>query len=259
MLPSLQERRVIELLGHFECNEREAEIYMQCLSMEPSSVQELARRMKMNRFTVHSACEQLIQKGLLCETRRGKRRLLAAEPPDVLFRLMERQKKEWEEMESTVDYGVKLLQSLLPVQQWKPTVRAYEGVEGYKQMLEETMTARGDVLVFSNVQLLSELVGPAYLLSYIRKRGRKGIPSRLIFPVCPFAARLEPRKAEYRMTIRYLPKGVSWHSGIFAWNDCIALLSYTQNHLTCTIVENPDIAHFFRTIIFEMCWKQAAD
>jgi len=258
MLTAAEKNRITALLRNLGCNDREAEIYLQCLSMEPASVQEIARRMGTNRFTVHSAVEQLIQKGLLYETRKGKRRLIAAEEPTVLFRLIERKKNEIEQLSGNVEYAAKLLTSLLPEKAWQPSVRFYEGVDGYKKMLEETFSAKGDVLVFSNVQLLSGLVGPDYLEGYIRKRGRRGIHSRLIFPVCPFAEHVRKKAKEYRMDIRYLPEGVLWKSGIFAWNDCLALLSYTQNKLTCTIVENPDIAHFFRTIIFEMCWKQAA-
>lgn len=257
MLTAAEKNRIVALLQRFDCNNREAEIYLQCLSMEPSSVQEIARKMSTNRFTVHSSIEQLIVKGLLFETRKGKRRLIAAEEPSVLFRLIERKKREIDQMTGNVEYAAKLLTSLLPEKAWKPSVRLYEGIDGYKKMLEETLQAKNDVLVFSNVQLLSSLVGPEYLEGYMRKRGRKKIQSRLIFPICPFAEYILKKSKEYRMDIRYLPKGVLWKSGIFAWNDCIALLSYTQNKLTCTIVENPDIAHFFRTIIFEMCWRQA--
>jgi len=257
MLPAAEQRRVTSLLRQFDCNELEATIYLQCLSLDPSSVQEIARKMGRNRFTIHSAVEQLIKRGLLCETRRGKRRLIAAEGPEALFTLLEKKKSEIEQLSANVEYATKILRTLLPEEQGRPNVRFYEGSEGYGRMLQETLSAKGDVLVFSNVQLLSELVGTANLERYLLKRGKKGIRSRLIFPVCPFAEKAQKRADEYRMTIRYLPEGIFWHSGFFCWNDCVALLSYTQNRLTTTIIENHDIAEFFATLIFEMCWKQA--
>jgi sugar-specific transcriptional regulator TrmB len=225
--------------------------------MEPSSIQEIARRMSSNRFTIHSAVEQLIQKGLLCETRKGKRRLIVAENPDVLFRLIERRKNEIDQLSGNVEYAAKLLTSLLPEKSWKPGVRFYEGIDGYQRMLDETLGAHGEVLVFSFVPLLSSLVGERNLEAYFRKRGRKGISSRLIFPPCAFAERSEKKSKEYRTEIRYLPKKTAWSSGIFCWNDCVSFLSYTLNRLTCTIIENKDIADFYRRIIFEMCWAQA--
>jgi hypothetical protein len=124
-------------------------------------------------------------------------------------------------------------------------------------MLEETLMARGELLVFSYVDLFSKLVGPDYLAHYFELRGKKGVHSRLLFPPCPFVDRVLPTQKRDLAQIRTLPKTITWKSGIFSWNDCLALLSFTEQKLTCTIIENPDIAHFFRTVIFEMCWRQA--
>jgi len=259
MLTSAEQHRISALLHRLGCNEREAEIYLLCLTIDPSSVQEIARLAGANRFTIHSAVEQLIQKGLLCETRKGKRRLISAESPDVLFRIIARRGEELEKLQLNAEYAVKMLTSLLPVSQGKPKVRFYEGIDGYKKMLEETLSARGEVLVFSYVPMLASLVGENNLESYFRKRGRKGINTRLIFPPCAFADRVEERSKEYRIRIRFLPKGMEWTSGIFCWNDCVSFLSYTQNRLTSTIIENKDIAGFFRSIIFELCWSQASE
>ncbi len=258
MLTAVERSRVVTLLRHFGCNDREVGIYLQCLAMDPASVQEIARRMGRNRFTVNSAIEQLIEKGLLVETRRGKRRLIAAEDPDVLFSLLERKRSDIERLSNNVEYASRLLRSLRPVETSKPSVRFYEGVEGYKRMLAETLSAKGEVLVFSYVPLLASIVGEEHLEAYFRKRGRKGITTRLIFPHCDFADRVLKRAKDYRIDIRYLPKGTQWRSGIFFWNDCIALLSYTLNRLNCTIIENKDIADFYRKIIFELCWSQAS-
>lgn len=258
MLSAAERARVSALLHHLGCNDCEAGIYLLCLAMDPASVQEIARRMGRNRFTIHSAVEQLIQKGFLLETRRGKRRFIAAENPDVLFRLLERKRAELESLSGNVEYAAKLLHSIQPAETSKPSVRFYEGIEGYKHMLAETLSAKGEVLVFSYVPLLTSIVGEEYLEEYFRKRGRKSITTRLIFPRCAFAERVLRYAKEYRITIRYLPEGMEWKSGIFFWNDCIALLSYTLNRLHCTIIENKDIADFYRKIIFELCWSQAA-
>mgnify|MGYP001604739152 CR=1 FL=1 len=36
------------------------------------------------------------------------------------------------------------------------------------------------------------------------------------------------------MQVRTLPAQYVRQSGIFSWNDCLALMSYTERHLTCT-------------------------
>lgn len=249
--------RIQEQLHFFGANPRESSIYMQCLQLGPVSVQELSRTMKMNRVTVHSSIEQMIEKGLLFETRKGKRRLIVAEEPMSLLRLLAKKEQELVRVRGGMEHILKLLISLQSTEQSAPTVKLYEGAEGFKKMLEETMSARGELLVFSYVPLFSELVGVKYLEEYFKRRADKGIHTRLLFPPCAFADKVAARAKEYRIQVRTLPQQYVWQSGIFSWNDCLALMSYTERHLTCTIIENREIAHFFRMVMFELCWGQA--
>lgn len=257
MLNSAEQHRIIEQLRFFGCSDREAEIYMQLLQTGACSIQELAGRMKQNRVTIHSAIQQMIAKGLVFETRKKKRRLIVAEEPISLLRLFQRRENELQTIRPNLEHTIKLLNSLQNVGQSVPTVKLYEGTDGFKLMLEETLTARGELIVFSYVDLFSKLVGPDYLVRYFVRRATKNIHTRLLFPPCDFAERVNQKSKDYNIEVRLLPKSIIWKSGIFSWNDSVALLSYTEQQLTCTIIENKDIAHFFRTIIFELCWKEA--
>lgn len=257
MLNSADLFRIITLLKQFDCNEGEAKIYVESLKMGPSSVQEIAKKIKKNRVTVHSAIEKLIEKNLLYETRKGKKRLIVAEEPDILYRLLQKRENEMDLMKSNLDYVTNLLQSVQASDHSVPTVKLYEGVDGFKKMLEETLESKGEVLVFTYVDLFSKLLDPDYLENYFVRRAKKGIHTRLIFPPCPFAERVNKKAKEYKIEVRLLPPDFKWKSGIFSWNDSISIKSFTEGKLTCTIVENKDIAHFYQNIIFNLCWEIA--
>lgn len=251
--------RIQEQLHFFGANSRESSIYMKCLQLGACSVQELSRTMKMNRVTVHSAVEQMLEKGLLFESRKGKRRLIVAEEPVSLLRLLSKKEQEITRARGNMEHILRLLVSLQATDQSVPTVKLYEGADGFKKMLEETLSARGELLVFSYVPLFAELVGTKYLEDYFKRRAKREIQTRLLFPPCAFADTVAARSKEYRIQVRTLPKQYVWHSGIFSWNDCLALMSYTERRLTCSIIENKDIAHFFHTVIFDLCWAQGKD
>lgn len=257
MLTRTDVGRIHEQLRFFGANSRESAIYMQCLQLGPTSIQEVAHAMRMNRVTVHSAVEQMLEKGLLFETRKGKRRLVVAEEPVSLLRLLANKEHELTRVRGGMEHILRLLTSLQSTDQSVPTVKLYEGAEGFRRMLEETLSARGEILVFSYVPLFSELVGVQHLEDYFRRRAARDIHTRLLFPPCAFANKVASRAKEFRIQVRILPPQYTWQSGIFSWNDCLALMSYTERHLTCTIIENRDIAHFFRLVLFELCWNQA--
>ncbi len=256
MLTTSDTQRITAILKQFDCNPRETQIYMHCLAVGQVSVQQLAKQLNQNRVTVHGAVDQLIEKGLLFETRKGKRRLIAAEDPTVLFRLWQQKQAEWELTKTNLEHVTKMLSSLQRPDASVPTVKLYEGVDGLKKMLEETLSAKGEVLVFTYVDLFSKLLSPSYLEKYYARRAEKGIRTRLIFPLAEFGKKVNAKAKQYKMQIRFLPPEISWKSGIFSWNNVIAIQSFTEGKVTCTIIENEDIAHFYRGVIYELCWKQ---
>ncbi len=257
MVSASEYSRITNQLAHFGCNSREASIYIECLRLGPTSIQDLSRQLKFNRVTVHSAVSQLIGKGFLFETRKGKKRLVVAEAPEVFSRIIQKKQNELMLLRGNLDGVIELLNSVRVADSSRPAVKFYEGIDGFKGMLEETLTAKGEVLVFTYVDLFSKLLGPDYLEDYFVRRAAKGIHTRLIFPPCPFADRVHKKAKEYKIQVRLLPADLQWQSGIFSWNNAIALKSFTHGKITCTIVENEDIAYFYRQIVFELSWKQA--
>jgi len=257
-LNKTERQRVASLFAQFGCSDRAVEIYLQSLSMGPASVQEIARAMKQNRVTVHSAIEQLIDTGLLYETRKGKRRLIAAENPQTLQSLLQRKENELAMMKTNMDYVAQLLSQVQAKDRSVPTVKFYEGVEGFQGMLEDSLTTKkGEVFVFTYVDLFSKVLGPEYLENYFVRRAKKKIRTRLIFPPCAFANRVHAKAKQYNIEVRLLPKEVQWKSGIFSWDETIAIMSYTEGKFTCTFINNQDIADFYQRVVFELCWQQA--
>lgn len=256
-LPLTEIARVKIQLQRLGCNDREADIYLRSLSAGPKSVQELARSLKMNRVTVYSATEQLLEKGLMVETREGKKRLLMAARPSTLNQVLQRKMNELQLIGNNLDYTIELLSKIQKGDASKPTVKFYEGVEGFKKMIEETLEANGEVRIFQSVQFLAAAVDPVYLEDYVRRRAEKGISARLIFPPNNFAEGLEKRRKLYKTETRYLPPDSGWSAGFFTWNDKVALLSFTEGSQTCTILENKDLAYFFQNVVFELAWEKA--
>jgi sugar-specific transcriptional regulator TrmB len=252
-------KRISTLLNYLGCSDSEAMVYVKCLEIGHSSVNDIAKQLGKNRVTIHGHVELLLKKGLLYETRKGKRRLIGAEKPEILNFLVEKKENELQSAKSNLDYVTTLLATTTNTGQNVPTVKFYEDTEGLKKMLRETLSAKGDVLVFSHVELLAELLGVDYLEGYFRKRASKNIHTRLIFPPCTFADRVSKKSKQYKIEVRTLDPNYSWSSGIFSWDNNIALLSYTNNKITTTIIQNSDISDFFRSVMFDMIWNQAKE
>lgn len=249
--------RIIEFLKHFDCNAREAETYLQCLQLGPATVQEIAHKMKSNRITVHSTIEQLIQKGLLFETRKAKKRLIASESPDILHRLLQRRANEIKLIEHNLDYVIKVLHTIHPSHHYLPTVKLYEEIDGFKKMLEETLTAKNEILIFTCSELFSQALPTDYIEDYYKRRAAIGVHTRVIYPASDFTSRVAKEAKKYNLEIRVPSEKLAYEAGIYLWNNCVALKSFKEDKVTCTIIEHEDIANFFRNIVYEQLWSQA--
>ena len=256
MIKKSEIKQIVRELEALDCTEREVHIYIQALQSGPSTVQELSNRLGQNRVTVHSAIEQLLKKGILFESRRGKKRLLTAEDPSVFDTIIQKKENELKVTRENISVVTSFLKNIQPADSHTPSVEFYEDVDGFKRMLERTLEAKGEFLAIVNAGLFSELVGQDYLLDYFARRGKKKIYSRLIFPEVEWGRVVARRAKEFKIQVRTLPEH-TWPSGIFSWNNCLSIKSLTHNRITCTIIENPDIATFFRTVLFEIIWQQA--
>ncbi len=259
MLSEVEINRVKTQLAKFDCNEREVEIYLESLKIGLSTIQDLAKSLKMNRVTVHSAIEQLIEKGLLFESRKKKKRMVMADDPSVLKRMLQQKHNELNLIEGNLDYTIDLLSKINRVDASRPTVKFYEGVSGFKQMLEETLEAKTEFLVYNTGRFIAEAVEIGYLDDYMRRRGEKKINSRLLFPSLDYAKIWARKPKDYRVRVRVAKEDPKWIGGYFAWDEKVALLSFSEGLQTCTILENKDLAYFFRNVVFEMAWKLAED
>ncbi len=246
------------LMGEFGCTAREAKIYLHALSVGPATIQQYARNLRENRVTIHSAVEKLIEKGFIYESRRGKQRILAAADPKIFQRLTQEKRNALDLLEPDITHVTEWLQSIKKIDQSTPSIKFYEGVDGLKHMLEESLSSKNEILVFTFVDLFSKLLTPGYLKNYYARRAKLHIPSRLIFPSGEFGKQIFAQAKTLGMEIRFLAPDTEWKSGFFSWNNILAIQSFTEGKITCTIIENDDIAFFYRKVVYGLCWQQAS-
>ncbi len=254
MSKSAEKQKAIESLESFGIGQTDANIYLKALELGPSSVQEIAEATKQNRVTAHSAIERLREKGILKETRRKTRRLIMAADPEILRKLVERKQFELSQMSSGMDQVIEYLQKQQKTDRYFPTVTFYEGVQGFQLMLEETLKAKEEVLVLNYVPVFEKIVGREFLADNILKRAKKQIATKLIFPKCEFANILNDKKWKYNVEVRLTPEEKKWNAALFLWNETVALVSFKEERLTTTFIENKDIAVMMR-LMHELIWN----
>ncbi len=254
MINATEYIRLMAFLKRFDCNNREAAAYIECLRLGPASVQEIAKHLNSNRVTIHSTIEQLIKKGLLFETRKGKKRFIVAETPDVLYRILQRRSNELKLIETDLGNMAKLLYSLQSQRETAWNVRLYEGPEGFKKILEETLMSKNELCVFSSEEFFPEFITASYLRNYYNRLIENNVPSRIISSA-RYTEVFRGDHPQSQFQIRSFVFPPDCKSAFYVWNDTIALKSFKDERIVCAVIQNKDLAFFFRQVIFENMWR----
>lgn len=159
MIADSDQVRIVAFLKRFGCNRSESLTYLEVLISGTTSIQELSRRLKQNRISVYYSVQQLIEKGFLFEVRKGKKRFIASENPEILFKMIGDRHKELKSLETDIVYISQLLNAIPTIKHEITVVKLYEEVDGFKKMLEESLQAKKEIIMFSNTPIFSEALG----------------------------------------------------------------------------------------------------
>lgn len=250
----------IKELKKLGLKDKESSVYLACLELGPSSVQQIARKAKVVRATTYVILESLMQMGLVTKFKEGKKTLFSAEPPRQLMRLLEKQREEIDSKQEELEELLPELQMLTKAAGGKPSVRYFEGVEGLRAIRREMMMYSNAGDTWYNFTPLDHL--DAVLRkdqdTYYQQNRSKGIRNKTIFSTKSSELKYK-RFNQYKSDLveqRYVPPELfPSTSGMTIFRDRIAIGSYTGK-VGGVIIESQPMADMMRRL-FELAWMGA--
>jgi len=236
----------IETIKQLGLSDNEAKVYVASLELGQATVQELGKKAKVKRTTVYTTIEGLKEKGLLAETKKGKKTLFIAQNPEALLAISEKRlaeiKKVLPELKSIYNAGDKE----------KPKLKFFEGKEGYlavyKNILKENPK---ELLAISSYESWLKHVDLEFEEKWTQQRIKQGMFLRwLDFKTKATAKRAKEGKKGLR-EIRFLPDKFAFSSTIFIYEGKIGLMSGKAKDFMAVIIENQEFYQTFKQF-FEM-------
>ncbi len=235
-------------------SEKEAKVYLASLEIGRATADQLAKHSKIVRSTTYVQLESLMKMGLMSTYEEGKKTYFAPESPELLRRLLQKQK-------DSVDAKERDLASLLPdlLRQFegageRPVVRFFPGKEGVATAREEVLTTKEKKIhIIFSPEKLSALFSQSYLDDFSERRKKLGIHSKGIFTYKEFYSHAGLDALTER---RYLsPKELPLTVDIFIFDDKTLILSLDGSPFGM-IVSSSQIAQSMR-LIFNFLWERA--
>ncbi len=241
-----------ELLG---LSEVEGKVYIALLELGGGYVSSVARKAGLPRVNCYHILENLTAKGLVNYISKNRVRYYTAEPPQKIINILE----------NRVHYARKIMPELLSITNTlalKPKIKYYEGMEGVKNIMLDTLSAKKELLGYSNLKFAAELFQD-FIKDYALQKMKKNIKTRIICPSSEEAfayvkKSYPPNFPPELIEILFVnPKEFWFENEITIYDDKVAVISLNKDELIGMIFESPVYARSQRAI-FNLAWLGAS-
>ena len=253
LLANMTTNQLKTFLSSIDLSEKEISVYIVLLSMGRGTVSTIARRAGLNRTTGYAILDSLVSKRLCSISGKEPKQEYVAESPDSIIELL---KKRMENMSEQLEQAQAILPELKSMHNvsGRPQVRFYEGKEGLQQVYEDTLSSHEPIRAFAEVGNIHATL-PNYFPLYYKRRAKKGIAIRAIFPTTKASVELTAHDiGELRETALVPADEYDFSPEINIYDNKVMIASWREK-LGITI-ESAEIADAMKKI-FELAWKEA--
>jgi sugar-specific transcriptional regulator TrmB len=251
-----------KILQQIGLNEKEAIIYETLLESGPIEAREILRKVSpkisTTRSNLYNILTALKERGLLIEKVKKGKNLFEAESPTKLLKVMEAAVQITNQAQQSLAMALPELTSLYNLTTQKPVVQFYEGVDGIKKVLADSLTTKQIIYTYADIEAIVKYIGDINK-DYAKKRDRLGIKKRGIMIDSEFARKY--LKDYYRGTTdTRLIDGTLYpfHSIMQIYDGKISYITLSAKTMIGVIVADPSIYQMHKSI-FEYTWSTAKD
>ncbi|MFA5131512.1 MAG: helix-turn-helix domain-containing protein [Patescibacteria group bacterium] len=236
----------------------QAEVFSCLLQNGPQKASDIAKLTKRPRGVAYKGLEELISLGLANkkEAKAGIA-VFAAEHPSNLEKVIEQKEKDLAKTKSAFASSLPDLISTFNLVSNKPGVRFYEGEEGIKKSLEDTLNCQDIIYTFADIEAVEKNVKEIND-AYAKKREKAQIKKRVIVADTPFN---RSYLKNYNGTItefRFLPKDFySFNSGVQIYENKVSYQVISAENKMAIIIEDKNI-YQMNKLLFEFIWEKLA-
>lgn len=237
-----------QVLVQIGLQETEAKFYLAALELGQASVRDIAAKAGISRTNAYDVFSRLLEQGLVTQVGAAANKiiLIAAEPPDQITELLDARRRK-------LDALLPELRSMHNGAAGKPRVRYYQGSEGIKLVLDDTLSARDrSLLGILSMRDLYEVPGRAWMDDFVRRRIEAGVFLRVIRSPVKDVPNIWPQSAADLREVRFASLDFVFTMTSYIYDNKVAIISSGRENFAMTI-ESAEFAMMQKNL-FEVFW-----
>lgn len=240
-------------------SEEQAITYQALLERGPQKASNIAKWTGIDRSLTYKILEQLEAMGLVSKKGgAGTVNTFSANHPNLLLDKLEADKKRLDLATETVRFGLNGFISQFNLLSGKPNVQFYEGREGVKKVLEDSLQTKDTVLSLIDTESLLTHFADINA-DYAAKREKLGINKKVLIPESEIAKNYMDKNPKTKSYTRILKKAITpFAAEMQIYDNKISYITIGKNtdQLIGVIIEDQQIAEMHR-YFFECLYDYA--
>lgn len=228
-------------------------VYLTLLRHGTQTTSLIAQRAELNRGTTFLALKELVKRGLVTKIVKEGIQYHSAVSPRYLNSLLLRKQEEMAELEAELQQGLPLLESLANPTLPRPKISFFEGQEGLRSLLEDTLTAKDKKLFgILSMEDLYEVFGEAHFENYVKRRIERGFSLRVLRNKAKDILERWPSSEQDHRELRYLPAQMVFPATMYIYDGKVSFMPSKKEGFGL-LIESPEI-YQIQLNLFETLW-----
>ena len=251
----IDQKGLLESLVRSGLSENESRVFLVLLELGRGTVTQITRKAGLNRTTGYDILDSLVVKGLASISGKEPKEEYLAESPDKVVLLIEKEINEKNEQLQNVKKLLPEMRSIHNVA-GRPKIRFYEGMEGLKDVYEDTLTSHEEIRAYATVDDM-HMAMPSYFSTYYKRRTEKNTSIRAIIPATLTGKARASRDAEEKRQSKLIPPDKYYFSPeINIYDNKVMIASWREK--LGIIIESAEIADAMKKT-YELAWIGAEE
>jgi HTH-type transcriptional regulator, sugar sensing transcriptional regulator len=227
-------------------SESEIKVYVAALELGQASIQEIAKKASIPRTSIYNFLSNLMERRLIWETSRKKRKVYSAAHPS---HLVEMEKGRVAQVKSIVPE----LLAVYNKNKHKPRVTFYEGLDGIKQVYADTLVEEEPIIEWTDYQALKNALG-TYYKEYPVERAKREIVVKSIVSDDKEAHQAVASDAKLLRETKFI-SAKELATDVMVYGEKVALLSLKSTPPFAVLIEDPNLAKTLR-VVWQELWDK---
>lgn len=219
----------------------------------------ITQKTGIKRGMVYKTLEQLIELGLVEKKDNvGKITLFLPAHPNTLRTILEKKNEEVKAVEITLNSVINKLSSDYNLISGRPNVQFFEGLEGMKKVLEDSLSAQTEIYSYADIEIVQKYI-PDINAEYVKKREKFNVKKKAILLDTPFSRDFLKDYYKNVTDIKLIKiKSTSFHTVMQIYDNKVSYITLTEKEMIGVIIEDKHIYNMHKDL-FEFTWETSND